>query len=336
MWRSEERTGNSRMRVIETISDIERIEKGCVLTIGNFDGAHIGHQEILAAGRQIAVQRQTELAAMSFEPHPVAVLHPEKSPGVLTPFTLKRCLLAELGVDCLFVLESGQELLSLSPADFIDQFLVKNIQPSVVVEGHDFNFGVERAGNVDTLQQLGAAKGFEVFVVEPKEVRLSTGRSVRVSSTSIRYMLEGGRVGDAAVLLGRPYRLVGEIVPGRGKGKKLGFPTLNLGSVKQIIPAESVYAGFVEIGDNEEDVCRAKEKMPAVFSIGKTQTFGSDHPQLIEAHLLIEDVGDLVGKWVAMDFVERIRSQERFGTEKELSAQIAKDCEKAEEILRMN
>jgi riboflavin kinase/FMN adenylyltransferase len=321
------------MRIIEMISDLNMFPRGCVLTIGNFDGVHIGHQEILATARQIAVQKQTELAAMSFEPHPVAVLHPEKAPGVLTPFTLKRYLLAEFGVDCLFVLESGQELLSLSPADFVDQFLIKDIQPSVVVEGHDFNFGAERAGNVDTLQQLGAAKGFEVFVVEPKEVRLSTGRSVRVSSTSIRYMLEGGQVGDAAVLLGRAYRLVGEIVPGRGKGKKLGFPTLNLGPVRQIIPAEGVYAGFVEIGDSEEEVCRAKEKIPAVFSIGKTQTFGSDHPQLIEAHLLIEDVGDLVGKWMAMDFVERIRSQEKFGTEKELSAQIAKDCLNIRKIL---
>jgi len=326
----------SVMRVIEEISDIEKIRKGCVLTIGNFDGVHIGHREILTAARETATQRKTEFVAMTFEPHPVAILHPEKAPGVLTPLELKKHLLTKYGVDCLIILKDSRELLNLSPQDFIDRFLVKNIQPDTVVEGSDFNFGVGRAGSIDTLQKLGIEKGFEVVVIEAKQIELSTGQAVRLSSTIIRYMLESGHVADAAAALGRPYRLTGKIVPGRGKGAKLGFPTLNMEKPEQIIPAENVYAGFVEIGSSEKEICVTKERIPAVFSLGQARTFGDEYPLLIEAHLLIEDVGDLIGKWLAMDFVQRIRSQHKFKTESQLAAQIANDCKKAKEILLLD
>ena len=119
------------MKVMETTSGFSKIEKGCVLTIGNFDGVHIGHQKILAAAKQMAVGKNVELAAITFEPHPVTVLYPEKAPRILTPLALKKQLLAEFGVDCLFVLKSEPELLQLSPADFVERFLVENIQPCV-------------------------------------------------------------------------------------------------------------------------------------------------------------------------------------------------------------
>jgi len=246
---------------------------------------------------------------------------------------LKKHLLAEFGVDCLFVVKSTVELLSLSPQDFVEQFIVKNIQPGVVVEGESFNFGCGRGGGVRTLQELGTEKGFDVSVVGAKEVELSTGRAVRVSSTIIRNMLESGRAADAAIALGRPYRLIGQVIPGCGKGKQLGFPTANLEPARQLVPAEGVYAGFVQIGDSEEEVCAAKEKVPAAFSIGRSETLGSDNPLAIEAHILTDDVGDLHGKWLAMDFIKRIRDQQKFETESQLSEQIAKDCEKAKQIL---
>jgi len=324
------------MRIIETISGLEKIEKGCVLTIGNFDGVHLGHQEILIAARQTAAERRTQLVVMTFEPHPLVVLHPQKRPRILTSLALKKHLLAEFGVDCLFVVESTVELLSLSPEDFVEQFIVKNIQPGVVVEGESFNFGYGRGGGVYTLQELGAEKGFEVSVVEAKEVRLSTGQTVRVSSTMIRDMLESGRAADAALALSRPYRLIGQVIPGRGKGKLLGFPTANMEPVRQLVPAEGVYAGFVEIGDREEEVCAAKQKVPAAFSIGRSETLGSGKPLAIEAHILTDDVGDLHGKWLAMDFIKRIRDQQKFETESELAEQIAKDCEKARKVLATN
>ncbi|GAH43434.1 unnamed protein product, partial [marine sediment metagenome] len=194
--------GKTEMEIVETTSGLEKIEKGCVLTIGNFDGVHLGHQEILIAARQIAVERRAQLVVMTFEPHPLVVLHPQKRPGILTSLALKKHLLAEFGVDCLFVLESTVELLSLSPEDFVEQFIVKNIQPGVVVEGESFNFGCGRGGGVRTLQELGTEKGFEVSVVGAKEVKLSTGQTVKISSTVIRDMLESGRAADAAVALG--------------------------------------------------------------------------------------------------------------------------------------
>jgi riboflavin kinase/FMN adenylyltransferase len=207
------------MKIIETISELSKAAEGCVLTIGNFDGVHIGHREILAAAGQAASARATELVVMTFEPHPVAVLHPEKAPGVLTPLAIKKHLLAECGVDSLIVLEDSRELLSLSPEDFVGRFLVENIRPSIVVEGDDFNFGAGRAGGIDTLQKLGAEKGFRVSVVGARKIELSTGQIVRVSSTMVRLMLESGHVADAAAALGRPYRLIERIIPGRGIGK---------------------------------------------------------------------------------------------------------------------
>lgn len=321
------------MKVIDSSTNLSDIPKGCVLTIGNFDGVHLGHQEILTAAKRVAARKAVELIVMTFEPHPIAILQPQKTSGILTPLVLKKYLLAEFGVDCLCVLKSTRRLLQLSSQDFVEQFIVKNIQPNVVVEGESFNFGSGRTGGVHTLQKLGTEKGFEVSVIDAKEVKLSTGQTVKVSSTIIRNMLEAGKVADAAIALSRPHRLIGQVVPGHGKGKQLGFPTANLKPAQQIIPAEAVYAGCVEIADTEEEVCAAKEKVPAALSIGRAETFGGDNPLAIEAHILTDDVGDLHRKWLAMDFIERIRSQHKFETEKELSEQIAKDCEKAKQIL---
>lgn len=321
------------MKVLDTVSELEQIEKGCVLTIGNFDGVHLGHQEILAAARQAADKHRAELVAMTFEPHPVAILFPERAPGVLTPLELKVHLLTQCGVDSLIVLKDNPELLDLTPDDFVRQFLVEKVRPSTVVEGTDFNYGVGRTGNVDTLLKLGAREGFAVSVVEPKRIKLSTGQMVRVSSTMIRYMLEGGHAADARAALGRPYRLLEEIIPGRGIGKKLGFPTLNMRKPRQVIPAEGVYAGFVRVAATIEDLLTSQKGIPAAYSIGQARTYGEEYPLLIEAHLLGRGIGDWVGKLMAMDFVRRMRSQHKFKTPDDLSKQIAKDCEEVKEIL---
>jgi riboflavin kinase/FMN adenylyltransferase len=321
------------MKIIQTISQFQQIPKGCVLTIGNFDGVHVGHQEILAVARQAAKTNDTELIAMVFDPHPVAILHPEMAPGVLSPLDIKKYLLAECGVDKVIILRTNHKLLGLSPENFVERFLVEHIKPSVVVEGDDFNFGAGRAGNIDTLKKLITEKGFDVHVIGPKKIKLSTGQTVRVSSTMIRYMLEGGHVADAAIALGRPYRIAERIIPGRGVGLKLGFPTLNMKKPKQIIPAEGVYAGFVKIGEIMDDALRSKEKIPAVYSIGQARTYGDDFPLLIETHLLTKDVGNLIGHYMTMDFIERIRNQHKFKSPEDLSKQIAKDCYQTRKIL---
>jgi riboflavin kinase/FMN adenylyltransferase len=324
------------MKVLKTVSELGQLPDGCVLTIGNFDGVHIGHQQNIKVARDIATLERVSLAVMTFEPHPVAILHPEKAPGVLTPLPLKIHLLENCGVDYLIILRDTTSLLRLSPSDFVDKFLLKDVRPKALVEGDDFNFGANRAGNIDTLRQMAEPNGFNVVVVPSKLVKLHTGQSVRVSSTTIRYMLQSGHVADAAFLFGRPYRLIGKITAGRGKGRQLGFPTLNMQMPSQIIPQEGVYAGYCLIGAAEDDVCRSDNRLPAVFSIGHAVTFSDQHAQLIEAHVLDANLGDMVGKWLAMDFLDRIRPQQRFESPEVLAAQIAKDCDSAKQILATN
>jgi len=274
------------------------------------------------------------MAVMTFEPHPVAVLHPEKAPGVLTPLPLKLHLLKDYADHCIIVLEDNRELLKLSPQDFVDEFLMLTIRPSIIVEGDDFNFGAGRAGDVHTLSRLGQDRGFRVVVVPPKQIELATNQKVRVSSTIIRYMIESGHVGEATEALSRPYKLIGPIIRGWGRGRKLGFPTLNMQKPQQIIPAEGVYAGCVEIADDEKQLLQEQRHLAAVFSIGQARTFGDQHPLLIEAHVLTGNIGDMTGKWMAMSFLQRLRSQHKFNTPQELVAQIEKDCEAVNQALR--
>lgn len=322
------------MNIIESINAVESDYNGCAVTIGNFDGVHLGHQEIIRQVCLAAEQRGVKSVAMTFWPHPVAILHPEKSPGVLTPLVLKKQLLRESGLDCLIILRDSYKLLNLSGPDFIEQFLIKLLSPSIVIEGDDFNFGYSRSGNTEMLEKLGAEKGFDVKIVPAEEIKFSGKDKTKISSTLIRHLLHQGKVAAAAEALGRHYRLIGKIQAGRGKGAHLGFPTANMGPTEQIIPAEGVYAGFVETGSGSDQVCTDKEKLLAIFSIGRAKTFISDHPLLVEAHILDKTVEDLYGKWLAMDFVKYIRQQQRFENENKLIEQIAKDCEIAREILQ--
>lgn len=321
------------MKILTQPAEFGQVKPGCVLTIGNFDGVHVGHQEILRTARRIAEDRGTEMVVMTFEPHPVAILHPEKAPGVLTPLPLKLQLLGDYADPCAIVLQDSRAVLTLSPEEFVARFLMTAIRPAVIVEGDDFHFGAGRTGDVDVLIRFGREEGFEVVVVPPRQIELATGQTLRVSSTIIRYMLEGGHVAEAAEALARPYRLMGPIIRGWGRGRKLGFPTLNLKRPDQVIPGEGVYAGPAETGATPEELLREQRHIPAVFSLGQARTFGDEHPLLIEAHLLTGPVGDLTGHWLAMDFVERLRSQHKFSTPQELVAQIARDCATARQIL---
>jgi riboflavin kinase/FMN adenylyltransferase len=321
------------MEIIESLAPTGPLTAGCAITIGNFDGVHLGHQKIIKEAQNAATRAAAKaLAVMTFEPHPAAILHPERAPRILTPMPLKKRLLENLGVDCLIILKDSFELLNLSPADFVDQFLMKRIGPKVIVEGPNFNFGYGRSGNAQTLKDLGTTRGFDVVIVPAKEIKIGDS-SFTCSSSIVRSFLEEGAVAKAKAALGRSYRLVGQTVAGRGVGKQIGFPTVNIQPAEQIIPAEGVYAGHVEIGLNLDDVCAPSWARPAAISIGRAKTFVSDHPLLVEAHILEDKVEDLSGKWLAMDFVERIRTQQRFESKDRLAHQIAKDCATAKEIL---
>jgi len=319
------------MKIFQSVSQLGELEKGCVVTIGNFDGLHIGHQAILSTAKALATKRNTELLVMTFEPHPAAVLHPAKALDTLIPAPLKRRLLEQSGVDCWLIIKAEVKVLSLSAPDFIQKYVVEPIGPTAIVEGEDFYFGSGRSGDIRLLQGLGPVNGFDVEVVPAKKIEL--GQTVRVSSTMIRYMLTSGDVADAAVALGRPYKLIGKIIPGHGRGRRIGYPTLNMEKPDQIIPAEGVYAGYVTITESYEMACAEGQNLPAVFSIGQARTFGDQHPLLIEAHLLQKAGIQCEGKYMAMDFIEHIRRQYKFASAEELAAEIAKDCQAARNTL---
>ena len=321
------------MNSARALSDSVSVKAGCVLTIGNFDGVHLGHREILARAKGIAEARQTELVVLTFEPHPVAVLYPDRAPGVLTPLIPKRRLLYPYVEDRILVLDDNRELLSLSARAFVADFLAERIRPSVIVEGDDFNFRANRQGNIAILTALGQDYGFEVVVVDAKYIHLSTGQRIRVSSTMIRYMLESGHVAEAALALGRPYRLTGQIASGRGKGRELGFPTLNMPKPDQIIPAEGVYAGYVRLQDSTEELMGESDALPAVFSLGQTATFGDQFPLSIEAHVLDRSLTDVAAAHMTLDFVAHLRSQHKFPSAEDLVRQIELDCQEAMRVL---
>jgi riboflavin kinase / FMN adenylyltransferase len=318
---------------MDKVDKIDDRLKNCCLSIGNFDGVHLGHQEIIRTACRIAESLgNCPVVAVTFDPHPAAILNPDRMPRVLMPMPLRAVLLEAAGVDHLVILKDSYQMLTLSPQDFVEKFLMKSLSPRAVVEGQDFHFGYGRSGDSKFLQQLGKTYGFDVIIVESKQIDIE-GMPTKISSTLIRHLLQKGDAADAAKVLGRPYRLMGKVVKGRGKGSELGYPTANIDPHEQIIPAEGVYAGLVSVADTLEELCRLNQKTPAVFSLGRAKTFVSDHPLLIEAHILDEKVGDLYGKYLAMDFVDFIRTQQRFKTEEKLKEQITKDCETARNIL---
>ena len=322
------------MLVFDDIRRISELPRGLALTIGNFDGLHRGHQAILAAAKKAAAERQTGVAVMTFDPHPAAILRPDKAPGVLTPVAQKLRLLQAAGADYVIIIRDSFALLNLSPADFVDDFLMSHLSPSVIVEGPNFNFGYGRSGTVQTLRMLGADRGFEVIEVPFTEVRLGKERrSIICSSSQIRRLLEEGAVMDAAQLLSRPYRLMGTVVAGRGIGRMLGYPTANIHPAGQILPSEGVYAGYVIVGDSLDEVCFGGLRRPAALSIGRAKTFVTDHPLLLEAHILENNVESLYGKWAALEFMRWIRSQQRFAVQEMLIDQIEQDCRDALAVL---
>jgi len=321
------------MKTIESYNELAAVEPGGVLTIGNFDGLHLGHQAIMARARRCARQRSAALTVMTFEPHPIAVLRPDQAPPSVTPPAMKRHLLAALGATYFHVIPTDRRLLELCPEDFVRRFIVDVVRPSLVVEGHDFTFGAGRSGNLEVLAELGAMYGFQVAVVEPEQVKLPEDGLVRVSSTLIRRLVAEGEVARAAAVLGRPYRLAGPVIRGKGKGRQLGFPTVNMALPAQVIPAHGVYAGYAAIGDDLDAVCSVEHGQPAVFSIGSASTISRDQTLLIEAHFIGLQVPDAAGRHLAMDFIQRLRPQQKFPSEAELSAHIAKDCRHAEAAL---
>ena len=307
-------------RVIQGLEFLPGSARGGVLTIGNFDGVHVGHQRIIAAAGEIAGADGLPVVAMTFEPPPDLVVRPDDPPRRLTPPDQKADLLRRAGADWVLFVAADRELLAMEPDEFIQRMVRQLVSPRHVVEGPDFFFGRERAGTVETLRAAGVRGGFDVHVVEAVTVELPAGPE-RVCSTLIRNLISAGEVAPAAKCLGRPFALYGEIVAGHGRGRSLGFPTTNITAGEQVSPADGIYAGQADIDGRT---------FAAAISVGNAPTF-AEAARVVEAHLL--DVNeDFYGRFMTLRFVARLRSQQRFDGPAALSAQIAKDVERVREI----
>jgi riboflavin kinase/FMN adenylyltransferase len=313
------------VKVYEDLACIDDALRGAVLTVGNFDGVHLGHQRILRTARALAHLSSAKVVAMTFEPHPLAVLRPDQAPARLTPWDEKLRQLEHAGADAVVRLRAVPDILSLSAEDFVRQVLIRQIHPSYIVEGPDFGFGRNRQGNIETLRAMSPKGGFQVRVAEPYRLTLGEREHVIVSSTVIRERLSAGAVEHATTCLGRPYTLIGEVVRGAGEGGKLGFPTINLVvAAGQLIPAEGVYAGVAELaaGPGRPD---SRVTSLAAISIGHRPTLGGK--ALVVEAFVLDKAGDWYGLAARLDLQRRLRDQQRFDSRQELTEQIARDVE---------
>jgi len=290
-----------------------------IITIGNFDGVHIGHAAILQRAAQLARQagNGARVIAMAFDPHPMSRLHPGTEPSRLTTFAQRSELLRAVGADEVIKLEPRDDLLSLTPEEFVKTLLLP-LNPASIVEGGDFHFGKGRAGTVRVLADLGRAFGFSTQVVPPVETALTDHQIVTASSTMTRWLLTHGRVRDAAIVLGRPFQLRGTVVQGDQRGRTIGFPTANL-DTEQLLPANGVYAGLAHLSDGRT--------FTGAINIGTRPTFNG-HGRRLEVHLLDVSATGLpeYGWPITLDLLAFIRDDVKFDTVEHLKDQIARDC----------
>ena len=307
---------NVNERCIQNLDSPPAAARGGVLTIGNFDGVHLGHQEILGMARRLADRDGCKVVAMTFDPPPEQVLGLAPSPQTITSTPVKCRLLLETGADWVAVVPTTADMLALSPEEFVARMVVERFAPRHIVEGEDFAFGKGRRGRVETLRAAGDRLNFQTHVAPAVMLDFQEGRS-RVSSTVIRQLILLGRVDEAAWCLGRPFALHGDVVVGQGQGRLLEFPTANLSGSRQICPADGVYAGLAEIDG---------KRFAAAISIGNKPTLGPTEERYIEA-FLIDAEGDFYGCAMSLSFLRRLRGQEKFENTEALKAHIAADVE---------
>ncbi len=310
-----------------------------VVTIGNFDGVHRGHVEVL--GRVVAIARETGAAAVAvtFHPHPAAVHRPQAAPEPITGLADRLELLAGTGLDAVLLVEYTLDFAAQTPADFVRRYVVDGLHARTVVVGHDVRFGRGNSGDLGTMTELGQELGFDVQPVvdvgrTPAGVAVADQPHGRWSSTAVRGLLGQGRVREAAQILGRPHRVSGIVVHGDARGRLLGFPTANLGEVIGMVPADGVYAGrlsrpqLAAAAPGHPDIL-----LPAAISVGTNPTFDGAQRR-VEGYVLDRTDLDLYDERVTLEFVEHLRPTARFDGIEPLIAQMHDDVARARAILR--
>jgi riboflavin kinase/FMN adenylyltransferase len=303
------------MRVFRNLDDARAAFGPCALTIGNFDGCHIGHQSIFRQVRAAASAGGWKAGVLTFDPHPAVVVAPERAPQLLSAIDQRIGWMAECGIDEAMVLPFDRRVASLDPDEFVRQILLDGLRARAVMVGDNFRFGRGQAGNVHTLSVLGEQHGFEA-----RALHAVTGRGVVVSSSEIRRRLLAGAVGAAARMLGRFYSLEGRVVKGQGVGSRQTVPTLNLEPPAGVLPASGVYVTRAFDAD-------AGRAWRAITNIGVRPTFGGD-ALTIETYLLSPLEGDPPER-LRVEFTHRIREERKFANPAMLREQILKDAARA-------
>jgi len=306
------------MELIRDCFSLKRRFPGSALTVGNFDGLHIGHRKVLAETVAAARAASTQAVVFTFDPHPLAVLHPLRAPGRILVFQRKVQLLEEAGADVVICPANGRAILQLSADQFVRQVIVGGVAAQLVVEGPTFHFGHRQKGNQDMLRRMGEQLGFSLKVVPPV-----TFAGQEVSSTRIRGAVREGRVAEARKMLGRPFEFVGRVVHGKDRGRLLGYPTVNISGGDFLVPGDGVYAGRALL---------AGGTYGAAISVGRSTTFGDLAEPVVEAYLLDFD-RQVYGREVGLQFCERVRDQETFADTEGLSEQIGRDCREVRKVL---
>jgi len=284
-----------------------------VLSIGNFDGFHRGHQQLVTQSALLAANSRAPVVAITFEPHPTAVLRPQDAPARLSTLDQKLRFLAGAGVDVTVVAESNARLLGMEAESFVD-LLVDRCRPIHFVEGATFRFGRGRRGTSELLRSIGRAKGFSVCIIEPVRLQIEEDEPVPVSSSLIRSLIVAGKMHRASLCLGRRYALRGRVGRGAGRGVDLGFRTANVESTQQLIPADGVYGGAATVGS---------DRALAAISVGTNPTFDGTERK-VEAHLL--DFGrEITGETLEVEFGVWLRAQRKFESANALRSQIEGD-----------
>ena len=288
-----------------------------VITIGNFDGVHLGHQKIINLAKAHAEKMQLPLVVVSFDPHPGKVLYPENAPKLIKTRKQKRDLLRKMGVDYFYVINFTPSFAKKSPEEFVDEVLIDSLGAKKVFVGFNFAFGKDRKGDISFLENQGKEKGFEVFAVPPVKVD-----GMIVSSSKIRQLLEEGMVRKANRFLGRYYYLEGIVIHGEQIGRKIGFPTANIITENELVPKLGVYASYTRLNGNH---------LPSITNIGYKPTFGSEKI-IVETHIFNFD-REIYGELIEVKFVDFIRPEKKFSSVDALVNEIKKNCEQCRVIL---
>lgn len=302
------------MKIVNNLNEINEMFS---LTIGNFDGVHLGHQSVFKKVIDQNKKNNLKICVMTFVPHPVQILSPRNN-FLINSYLERRQLLRELGIDYLIEIDFNRDLSTMAPTEFMDNFILKNKYLESFYIGHDFAFGANKAGDHNFIKSYCNKNNINVVILDQLD-----SKDIAISSTSIRTLVNEGEVKLASQLLGRLFFISGRIIKGAGRGKQIGIPTANLDiNPQRIHPKTGVYATYVTVDSN---------RWEAVTNIGFNPTFNDEEQIHIESHLLDFDQ-DIYGKEIKLEFVNKIRKEIKFSSVNELVTQIKKDIETARSL----